>query len=189
MSIGGWTAGSGVFSQIAANQNSRSNFARGVLDILNKHGFDGFDFDWEYPNQREGSNANDKGNFILLLKELRSALGSGKVLTVAVGSVEFSASLSYDIPSVAAIVDFINLMTYDLHGSWDGKTGINAPLYALSGDNQQLSVDAAVKYWLKNGCPSNKLVVGLPLYGRSFTLNDANNNGVNAPASIGQVIN
>lgn len=44
MSVGGWTAGSGVYSQIAANQNARSNFAKSVLDILNKHGFDGEGF-------------------------------------------------------------------------------------------------------------------------------------------------
>lgn len=83
-------------------------------------------------------------------------------------------------------MDFVNLMTYDLHGGWDGKTGLNAPLYARSDDNQQLSVDAAVKYWLNNGCPSDKLIVGSPLYGRSFTLVDVNNNGVNAPATTGE---
>lgn len=107
-------------------------------------------------------------------------------MSVAVASVEFSASKSYDIRSVADNVDFVNLMTYDLHGSWDGKTGINAPLYARSDDNQQLSVDAAVNYWLNNGCPREKLIVGVPLYGRSFTLNDPQNNGINAPASAGQ---
>lgn len=31
-------------------------------------------------------------------------------------------------------------MAYDLHGSWDGKTGANAPLYAGPGDNPDLNV-------------------------------------------------
>lgn len=47
MSIGGWNMGSAVFSQIAANPSARSNFAQNVANVLNKHGFDGFDFDWE----------------------------------------------------------------------------------------------------------------------------------------------
>lgn len=47
MSIGGWNMGSAVFSEIAANPTARSNFARNVNSICNKHGFDGFDLDWE----------------------------------------------------------------------------------------------------------------------------------------------
>lgn len=76
-------------------------------------------------------------------------------------------------------------MTYDLHGSWDGKTGINAPLYCRPDGSQQLCVDAAVKYWQNNGCPKEKLVVGAPIYGRSFTLYDPNNHGINSPAGPG----
>ena len=47
MSIGGWNAGSGVYSKIAASASLRETFAQNVLNVLNKHGFDGFDFDWE----------------------------------------------------------------------------------------------------------------------------------------------
>jgi GH18 family chitinase len=41
-------------------------------------------------------------------------------------------------------LDFINVMTYDLHGSWDGVTGENSPLYAGTADityyQQELNV-------------------------------------------------
>jgi hypothetical protein len=120
-------------------------------------------------------------NFILLLKELKKTLaGAGKLLTIAVGATETSASQSYDIPSVAATVDFINLMTYDLHGTWDAKTGINAPLHAGSDTNKQLNVEACVNYWLSKGCPADKLVIGIPLYGRSFTLANPASYQINA---------
>lgn len=59
-------------------------------------------------------------------------------------------------------------------------------MYTRPDDNVDLSVDAAVKYWLDNGCPREKLVVGVPLYGRSFTLNNPSDHGVNAPASNGR---
>lgn len=110
---------------------------------------------------------------------------AGKILSIATASVEFSASKSYDVRKVCEIVDFVNLMTYDLHGSWDGKTGINAPTFCRSDDNPKSCVDEAVKFWLRSGCPKEKLIVGAPIYGRSFTLNDPNNNGINAPARPG----
>lgn len=60
-------------------------------------------------------------------------------------------------------------MTYDFHGAWDNAPlGFNAPLF--SDDN--LNVDFAVNYWLKNGCPAEKLNLGLATYGRSFKLAD-----------------
>lgn len=186
MSIGGWTIGSAVFSQIASSPGARSTFARSVMGILDKHNFDGFDFDWEYPNQREGSQPSDKQNFNLLLQELKNVLSPrGKILSIATASVASSASKSYDVRRVCEIVDFVNLMTYDLHGSWDGKTGINAPMYCRSDDNPKWCVDEAVKFWLNNGCSAQKIIVGAPLYGRSFTLYNPNNNGINSPAGPG----
>lgn len=47
MSIGGWNAGSAAYSKIAASATLRETFAQNVLNMVNKHGFDGFDFDWE----------------------------------------------------------------------------------------------------------------------------------------------
>jgi chitinase len=193
MSIGGWNAQSKPFSIIAADKNLRSAFAQNILNNLITHDFDGFDFDWEYPAQRDTLYAsNDKANFVELLKELKSVLSAaGKLLTIAVGATESSASLSYDIPNVAANVDFINLMSYDLHGTWDGRTGITAPLYAATFETtsyqKQLNVDAIVKYWLSKGCPKDKLILGIPLYGLSFTLSNPNNFGLNAPISAGGV--
>jgi len=41
--------------------------------------------------------------------------------------------------------------------------------------------DSAIKYWIQQGAPNNKLNLGIGTYGRSFTLQDATNNGVGAP--------
>ncbi|CAO1341949.1 unnamed protein product [Diamesa tonsa] len=78
-------------------------------------------------------------------------------------------------------------MTYDLHGSWDGKTGINAPLYAGSDQNEQLNINvyACVNYWISQGCPRKKIIVGIPTYGRSFTLANPSHNGINAAITGG----
>jgi chitinase len=74
--------------------------------------------------------------------------------------------------------------SYDLHGSWESVTGINAPLYAGPRDaSQQLNVDAIIKYWLSQGCSRDKLNVGIPLYGRTFTLANRSNHEVGAPSA------
>lgn len=102
-------------------------------------------------------------------------------------SAEFSASRSYDIPRVSAALHFINVMTYDMHGSWDPYTGFNSPLYSGAKDvtdlQQQLNVNASIHYWIELGAPKEKIVMGIPSYGRTFTLVDASVNGVGAPAS------
>jgi chitinase len=71
-------------------------------------------------------------------------------------------------------------MTYDFHGYWVPKLGLNAPLYAGPADQsvieKQLNIDASVNYWLKNGAPKEKLVLGMPLYGRTFVMANSNDN-------------
>ncbi|XP_076659481.1 chitinase-3-like protein 1 [Halictus rubicundus] len=185
IAIGGWIEGS-KFSQVASNPQTRSRLVQNMIEFLQRYNFDGFDVDWEYPNQR-GGQPSDRENFVALLRELRQAFDSrGYILGVAVGAVENSASLSYIIDQVARHVHFINLMTYDMTGSWNYVAGHNAPLYPSARDQGQqakLNVDAAVRYWLSKGAPADKLVVGIPSYGRSFTLANPGNNDVGAPTT------
>lgn len=85
-------------------------------------------------------------------------------------------------------LDFINLMAYDFHGKWERETGHNAPLYASSLDSEwqkQLSVDNAATMWVKLGAPKEKLIIGMPTYGRSFTLSNSANFRVHSPANGG----
>ncbi|GIX71300.1 chitotriosidase-1 [Caerostris darwini] len=121
--------------------------------------------------------------------ELKETFASrGMLLTAAVSAGKNTIDKAYDVPSLARYLDFINLMAYDFHGGWDPVTGHNSPLYARPNENYEqktFNVDYAVRYWLNKGCPADKLVLGMPLYGRSFTLNDARNSGFGAPASKG----
>lgn len=134
IAIGGWNEGSARYSAVVANPTTRAKFVKNVVDFTKKHNFDGFDLDWEYPNQR-GGKPEDVNNFSLLTKELRQEFDKhGLLLTAAVASAETSASLSYDIAEISKHLHFINIMSYDLHGSWEKQTGHNAPLYPRQGE-------------------------------------------------------
>ncbi|XP_076166260.1 chitotriosidase-1-like [Ptiloglossa arizonensis] len=186
IAIGGSNQASSTFSQVAANAGVRSQFVQNVVQFLQRYNFDGFDVDWEYPNQL-GGQYYDQDNFVSLLRELRQALDQhGYTLSAAVAAAQSSAALSYHIAQVAQYVHFINLMAYDFHGSWNNYVGINAPLYASSGDTgyaAELNVNAAVRYWLSQGAPADKINLGIPSYGRSFTLTNPGNHGLGAPSS------
>ena len=187
-SVGGWSAGSAVFSRIASSAATRAHFAQSILNFALRFGFDGFDLDWEYPGQREGSDpVNDKENFVLLCAEIHRVLRSNNIeFGIAVAATESSAAISYDVPRVAANVDFISIMTYDFHGSWNSFTGLNSAMYQGPHDTtpllREMNVHASVQYWINQGAPRDKLNVGLGAYGRSFTLANVANNGVNAQA-------
>ncbi|CAH1974583.1 unnamed protein product [Acanthoscelides obtectus] len=159
-----------------SDSNLRRAFVKNAVEFLKTHGFDGLDLDIEYPGQR-GAAASDKENYSKLIEELRKAFEShGFLLSAAVPCTGSSADISYEVPKLNEYLDFINVMTYDIHGSYDGAVGHVAPLYASSVDKSQsaklLNVDESIKAWIQRGTSPQKLNLGIPLYGRTFTLKD-----------------
>lgn len=143
------------------------------------------DIDWEFPNF-EGKTQQDKKNFVLLLQAIKRNLIEYS-LSIALGTGTYRYGLSYDdIVGIFAAVDFVNVMTYDLHGGWDKKTGNLAPLYRGTRDQTNQNVDYCIRYLIQRGAPKDKIVVGIPCYGNGFKLNDPNNNGIGAPAVEGK---
>ena len=171
ISVGGWT-GSGDFSTIAATQEGRKTFAQSALDLIQTYHFDGVDIDWEYPvsGGLQPGRAEDRENFTRLLRELRDTLGDEYLLTIASsGNPDRLALL--EIEDFVPYLDWINVMTYDYHGSWEangGKTGHNAPLYNNNDPvSPHFNIHSAVSYLIERGVPTQKIVVGLAFYGRS----------------------
>jgi len=82
---------------------------------------------------------------------------------------------------MAKSLDWFNMMTYEEHGPWDDSTptGINAPI----NDTDGYDLTGCVKGYLKAGVPASKLVLGLPTFGHSWVLADANKHGIGAPGA------
>ena len=178
ISIGGWNQGSQVFSNMSLTPGSRKIFIRSLLLFLDQYPFDGVDLDWEYPAQRDGR-PEDRKNFLSLLKELRSAFDQrdkNMILTAAVAATKYIAAKSYHIPSLNELLDFVNIMTYDYFGPWTYVVGHNAPLFhrkQAKFENSDLSVNASIMYWIQSGMDPKKILMGIAMYGRTFTLRNA----------------
>lgn len=127
--------------------------------------------------------ANEKKDFTALVSELSAAFKpNGFLLSAALSTVEVIADVAYDIPELVQHLDWIGMMAYDFHSHWQGKTSHNAP-FRHSPDNRD--VEATTNYFIERGAPPRKLILGIPTYayGRSFTLANAANNGVNATST------
>ncbi|MBC1501497.1 LPXTG cell wall anchor domain-containing protein [Listeria weihenstephanensis] len=191
VSLGGWSK-SGDFSEMAANDTARANFVQNVMKFVKYTNMDFVDVDWEYPNSpRDGDlldnkedegtpNAGpaDKANYVTLLQDLRTALDAqGETLdrtyelSVALPASQWTMSQGIDIEKVFEIIDFGNMMTYDMHGAWDSVTGHQTALYDNPNDpyaNYGLSVDGVTKYLQSKGVPSEKIVIGAAFYTRGW---------------------
>lgn len=128
------------------------------------------DFDWEYPGADDrGGSDGDGENYTALMKELRAAIdASGKEYIIT-----FTAPSSYwylrhfDITNMMIYVDWVNLMSYDLHGVWDSDNPIGNQV--LSHTNLT-EIDLALDLFWRNDVEPSKIVLGLGFYGRSFKL-------------------
>ena len=176
VAVGGWT-GSQYFSDIASTEAGRIRFAQSAKQFLEDYPiFDGIDIDWEFPvlDGLTPGRPEDRENFSLMLAQLRATLGPNRLISIAMNAGPRGIAV-IDYREVVKYVDWVSLMTYDFHGTWDPATGYNAALYN-NGDllEPQANMDSAVQNLIDAGVPPEMILTGLPFYGRSYA-------GVNAP--------
>ncbi|XP_063613152.1 endochitinase-like isoform X2 [Penaeus indicus] len=184
LGVGGGGAGvAGIFSQMASVKERRDVFVGSVIDLVKTYKFDGVDVDWEYPDTPD-----DKENFRLLMDELRAALDAesqGLELTMAVPIVRYRLQDGYSVPELCRAVDAVHLMGYDLRGVWNDFADVHSMLYRRPdldfGILEEINLSDGSLLWEEFGCPRDKLVLGVPFYGRSFTLSDPSQHGLHAP--------
>jgi len=190
LSIGGWNFPSNFYSQMVSDRKSRSTFIKSCVSMMEQHGFDGIDIDWEFPKspartdevkiscwkfdqtQDDGGSPSDGKNFVSLVEEMRSAFGKNKIITVA-SQADLVKAQDEDIKGLSDHIDMFNLMSYDYTVSDiedSAVTAPNQPLYPPAEDNvaQKDSVSTTIEGYLRAGIPAEKMSVGIAYYGHSW---------------------
>jgi len=174
-SIGGWTL-SYNFPGIAADPVKREAFAQSCVQLIEFYHFDGVDLDWEYPGyEPNGGTPADKQNFTLLLQDLRAALdelelqnGQDYLLTSCFGAAQEKME-NIEWANVLPLLDMINLMTYDFHGSWDPESNHHTPLYPPAVGEPDWCFDGAFNLLTETySVPAEKINLGVSFCGKAL---------------------
>lgn len=173
LSIGGW--GAGGFSLMSRTPGGIAKFTASCVKAVETYALDGIDLDWEYPTMNSAgidADPSDKYHFTALLKSLRTALDAAypdthKMLTIAAGAGGYYIN-AVEIPEIAAVLDYVSLMTYDMRGQ-GVPAGHHTALYQSPDDRGCHSVSEAVRIFHEAGVPYEKLMIGAAFYSRKWT--------------------
>ncbi|KAJ6024917.1 hypothetical protein N7540_005714 [Penicillium herquei] len=185
ISFGGWDfstdASTYMIFREGVEASNRATFAQNVADFVSQTGLDGVDFDWEYPGEPDiagiPAGSDDEGdNYLAFLKEVKAALPDGTLLSVTAPSSYWYLK-AFPIQEISEVVDYINYMTYDLHGTWDLGSEW-AQWGCTAGDCLFSHVNMTETMWAlamltKAGVATNQIMVGVSSYGRSFEMTTA----------------
>ncbi|PHH54434.1 Endochitinase B [Ceratocystis fimbriata CBS 114723] len=165
MCIGSWGFTDG-FREGVSSPETRALYAKNIAETVNRLGYDGVDIDWEYPGEDSSwDDSTEVEGFPLLLAEIKKAIGD-KELSVAVPALErdMHPYTAENVRSINDVVDYVNVMTYDLLDARD----------AVSGHHTSVKDSlAAIDTYIERGFPASKLNLGFGFYAKYFTLKNA----------------
>lgn len=165
-------------SIISASAELRATFVNNIVTAIRDNGIDGVDVDWEFPKAEEAT------NYTLLMKDVYEGVKGLNSSLLVMSAVGVDTWKRYDVTNSQNYVDYFNVMTYDLQST--GTVQHCSALYKYTfGDKNTMSsyssCEKAIGYYIAAGVPTNKLLLGIPYYGRVYS-------GVSGTGSTGTTI-
>ncbi|XP_045168107.2 acidic mammalian chitinase-like [Mercenaria mercenaria] len=182
-------------TEVLGSMVNTTKYVNSVIPFLKKFDFDGIDMDWEFPGWN-GLPKGQRANFTNMLQNMREKFdleekmsGRKYLLSAAVAAGRAVMEI-YDVPALNRSLDFINLMCYDYHAYafYDPVTGYNSPLYPTDWQKKIVIRSGNVGWssyeWNKRGMIKSKIMVGIPTYTHTWTLEKPDTyHGHDAPAT------
>lgn len=199
------------------NHQGIEAFANSSVAFIRQYGFEGVDIDYEYPtSMNDAGNPQDFGianplrgslmtSYVELMRVLREKLDQAGeqdnthyMLTIASPSSGYLLR-GMETMQITQYLDYVNIMTYDLHGAWNEYVGHNSALFDNGNDPElaaagvyttsqyggigYLNIDWAVKYF-RGSMPAGRINIGIPYYTRGWQGVTGGNNGLGGSAAL-----
>ena len=164
-SIGGWVDSSANWFSMASHPEYERRFFDELDGLITQNGYDGVDIDWEPGAQTDA----ERKVFTSFMKNLRARFPNWSLTTAVMVGEPYASHM--DWKEISSYVDYVGLMTYDFAGVFSDYAYHHANLYSVPGSKAQdgISVDETVRRVRDNyGVPKDKLLVGVPFYGKLF---------------------
>lgn len=161
------------FEAIASDSTKRSNFIQNAITFTNLLNYDGIDLDWEFPD-----NQQKKVDYTLFIKELRSEMSKvnpNLLLTMVASATDFYGQWT-EYEKILNYIDWFNLLAYEYNGSWSPLTGHNSPLHRWQNKTDGNAEESVIYLNINRKIPKNKIVLGIPFYGKMYNSTGLNKN-------------
>lgn len=182
---------------ILESAGSRTAFVNSVYSTLKTYDFDGLDLAWQFPQTKpkrirgwtgkvwhgfkklftgdsvlDPKSEEHREEFSALVRDLKNALAPENFMLGLTVLPHVNESIFMDVPLLKDNLDYVNLASFDQQTpERNPKEGdYTAPIYEPSERVEGNNLDAEASYWLKQGTPPSKVVVGIPTYGRGWKL-------------------
>ncbi|KAF5329772.1 hypothetical protein D9619_009132 [Psilocybe cf. subviscida] len=153
-----------MIRQMVSTDANIKTFIKSALSVMETYGFDGLDIDWEYPAaQDRGGVSTDTARYTEFMRQVKKAFEpNGYGLT-------FTAPSSYwylqhfDLPGLMKSADWVNIMTYDLHGTWDGVDPFIGKI--VLAHTNLTEIKQTMQLFYNVGVDPSQMVLGIGFYG------------------------
>ncbi|XP_058794743.1 chitinase-like protein Idgf4 [Phymastichus coffea] len=182
---------------VTETSEARSKFINSVIRLLYDYEFDGVDLAWQFPEVRvkkqrgtfgsfwhgvkkvfgagkfkDEKEDDHRNGFTNIVRDLKAQLRTkNKALSLTV-LPHVNASTYYDARTIIPHLEAIHILAFDQSTPERNpkKADYPAPVYESYGREQSDNIDTQARYWLQNGTPGSKIVIGIPAFARTWKL-------------------
>ncbi len=223
ISIGGWAETRGFYPMTTdmgtcgVNNTGIEAFNTSAVEFIRQYDFDGVDIDYEYPSSmKDSGNPNDwdvsnkcRGqlwdNYVVMMKDLRAKLDKAGeedkrkyMLTIAAPASGYLLRGMADF-ALQDVLDYVNIMSYDLHGAWNQYVGPQSALFD-NGEDAELAAGGVYSgaqyqgigylntawayHYFRGAFAPSQINLGVPYYTRGWQGVTGGTNGLWGSASL-----
>jgi chitinase len=199
LSVGGDADGNHEkYFKLLESNTAKIAFTNSVNDVLKKYNFDGLDLAFQFPKMKpkkvrstigglfyglkkavgaagkpvDEQSEEHKNQFTSLVVELKNSFRIDNFELSLTVLPNVNATLYFDIPAIKNFVDFVTVSAFDVYtpNRNPDEADYVSPILSVTDRNTEETFDAWSTFLTKGGLASNRVVYGVPTFGRAWNI-------------------